>query len=76
MIKNVIFDLGRVIYNFWPDKYFAQLGYSAADVAVLFSNPVAKKLWLEYDSGTYNRAEIIQNLATNSHKWLTRFHMF
>ena len=63
MIKNVVFDLGRVIYNFWPDKYFAQLGYSAADAAVLFSNPIAKKLWLEYDRGTYNRAEIIQKLS-------------
>jgi len=63
MIKNVVFDLGRVIYTFSPREDLIALGYDdeQADrfTARVFSSP----LWLELDRGTYTYPTLVKKLS-------------
>jgi len=63
MIKNVIFDLGQVLYAFKPKEYMLELGYSQEDVGQILGNSAAWELWREYDRGTYNRQSLIAEMA-------------
>ena len=65
MIKNVIFDLGRVIYTFEPKDYLLKLGYNEAQADVLIGHIIASGVWLEYDRGTYTRGSIIEKLSAD-----------
>ena len=65
MIKNVIFDLGRVIYNFWPQNYLTELGYSEEQISLLMGRIITSELWLEYDRGVHSRAGLIEKLTEN-----------
>ena len=64
MIKNVIFDLGGVIYTFRPKEYLLKLGYNEAQVDLLVKR-MFSGLWLEYDRGTYNRSSLIAKLCSD-----------
>jgi len=65
MIKNVIFDLGRVLYTFWPEKYMIELGYSQEEAASMLSSKTIWALWREYDRGTYTRESLIAEMIKN-----------
>lgn len=66
MIKNVVFDLGRVIYRFWPREDIINLGYdnTKADqlMACMFDSP----LWLDIDRGLFTIQEGIEKLCAAS----------
>ena len=62
MIKNIVFDLGRVIYTFWPIEYMLELGYTQEDAASLFGCEAITDLWNEYDRGTYTRESLIDEI--------------
>ena len=57
MIKNVIFDLGRVIYNYWPREYLKDLGYDEQQADRLMECIFDNSLWLEMDRGLYTLKE-------------------
>ena len=65
MIKNVIFDLGRVIYSFCPREDLLNLGYSEERADLFMSRVFNAKVWLEMDRGTYTMAEAIALLAAD-----------
>ncbi|MCL1863540.1 MAG: HAD family phosphatase [Defluviitaleaceae bacterium] len=60
MIKNVIFDLGRVMYTYWPRADLEARGFGKEKIEIimecLFDNP----LWLEFDRGTYTVADGVE----------------
>ena len=57
MIKNVIFDLGRVIYNYWPRADILELGFSEAQADLIMERVFDNPLWNELDRGTYTLRE-------------------
>ena len=65
MVKNVVFDLGRVIYTFWPREDLINLGYNdqQADrlMACVFDGP----LWRELDRGTFTYPALVQKLSAD-----------
>jgi len=65
MIKNVVFDLGRVLYRFWPREDLINLGYNDAMadklMACIFDSPT----WVEMDRGTYTIKEGTQKLCAD-----------
>jgi len=63
MIRNIVFDLGQVIYAFTPEKYMLGLGYNKEETAAFLENKVFKNLWNEYDRGMYTRAGLIAELV-------------
>jgi len=65
MIKNVIFDLGRVMYRYWPREDLINLGYSEARadrlMEIVFDNP----LWIEFDRGTYTMSAGVEKICAD-----------
>lgn len=57
MIKNVIFDLGRVIYTYWPYEYLKSMGYDEPTIESLMKLIFESPLWSELDRGTLTVAE-------------------
>ena len=60
MIKNVIFDLGRVMYTYWPRLDLEERGFSKEDTDIIMEHLFDNPLWLEFDRGTYTVAEGIE----------------
>ncbi len=66
MIKNVIFDIGRVLINYEPLDYLKTFHYGD-DVdkelaKVIFENP----LWNEFDRGTYTLGDCIESMVASA----------
>ena len=65
MIKNIVFDLGRVIYTYQPREYLLNLGYdeTQADklMKCIFNNP----LWLDIDRGLYSVREGMEKMCAD-----------
>ena len=60
MIKNVVFDLGRVIYRFWPREDLINLGYSDVYADELMDAIFYNPLWLDMDRGLYTLPQAIE----------------
>jgi len=64
MIKNVIFDLGRVIYSYWPYDDMISLGFSETQATNINKNVFENSLWVEQlDRGIYTVREGMENFC-------------
>lgn len=52
MIKNIIFDLGNVIFNFKPEKFLYRFTNDENYIKEFISKVIRSKTWLELDRGT------------------------
>ena len=69
MIKNVIFDLGRVLVNFYPLAYLEELGFDENKKNILNNIIFESKEWYEYDRGFYlHNKDIEKKLITDNPK--------
>ena len=57
MIKNVIFDLGRVVYRYWPREDIINLGYSEAQADQIMDCVFDSPTWQEIDRDQYTMQE-------------------
>ena len=57
MIKNVIFDLGNVVYNYQPLDDLIKSGYSKEKAVYLLNSIFGNPLWKELDRGQYTVME-------------------
>lgn len=64
-IKNVIFDLGRVIYNFWPREDLISLGYSEEKANLFMERVYNANVWQEFDRGTYTLSEMLGKICAD-----------
>ena len=51
MIRNIIFDLGNVIFNFKPEDFLRRFTKDTDYINYFISNIIRSKIWLELDSG-------------------------
>ncbi len=58
MIKNIIFDIGNVLLNFYPYEYLKKK-YSDEDALFLFSAIFDTDEWLDLDRGTITEEEAL-----------------
>ena len=63
MIKNVVFDLGRVIYTFWPREDLKNLGFDKKREDLFMSRVFGGNYWVEMDRGTYTINELLPMLT-------------
>lgn len=59
MIKNVIFDLGRVMIRYEPEEYLTALGFDKDKTKYIMDHVFNTKMWVEMDRGTYSFAQAI-----------------
>lgn len=63
MIRNIVFDLGRVLVNFESREYLKEFGYDDETVEKLNEIIFKSQEWLNCDSGTYhNNTDIAEIL--------------
>lgn len=66
MIKNIVFDVGRVLVTFNPEEYLKKLGYDERTrqkiEEAMFKNP----LWNEQDRGVLSDEELLSKFVANA----------
>lgn len=62
MIKNIIFDLGRVLLSFEPRPYLEKLYGNHSKTEVLFNAVFKSKSWLDLDRGVIDEEEAINKM--------------
>lgn len=69
MIKNVIFDVGKVLVEYDPDSYMERLGFDLktrqAVNQAMFQNP----LWEESDRGKLSTEELLEKFIFNDKEY-------
>ncbi len=63
MIKNIVFDLGRVLLKFEPIEYLKSIYKNEDKVQLLYNNVFACKEWLDLDRGIISNGEAIQIMS-------------
>jgi len=64
MIKNFVFDLGRVLVDFYPIPYMEQLGLDEETINKLNKIIFQSQDWVDYDSGILlHNTDIIKKLT-------------
>ncbi len=66
MIKNIVFDVGKVLVEYDPDKYMETLGFDTktqvAVNAAMFQHP----LWEECDRGIQTTEQLLEGFIANA----------
>lgn len=52
MIRNIIFDLGNVIFNFKPEKFLRKFSNDENYIKEYISKVIRSSIWLKLDRGT------------------------
>ena len=60
MIRNIIFDIGKVLVSYEPDAYMESLGISREDQKKINAAMFENKLWDESDQGLRTQDEFLQ----------------
>lgn len=64
MIKNVVFDLGRVLLTFDPEAFVENHDLLKPHKDFLLKNVFSNPLWLELDRGTMTVDEVIESISS------------
>ena len=70
MIKNVIFDLGKVLIDTNPSEYLRKYGYDEEKYQVLLDAILYDSLWSDMDIGKYESYKDIVEIYVGKHKEL------
>lgn len=63
MIKNIVFDMGNVLFDFKPSEYIRRLGYTGRDAEILEMEVFLTPEWSATDRGTLKPPQAAQILA-------------
>ena len=63
MIKNIVFDMGNVLFDFKPSEYIRRLGYTGQDAELLETEVFKTAEWCAMDRGSLKPAQAAQLLA-------------
>ncbi|MBS6196331.1 MAG: HAD family phosphatase [Clostridiales bacterium] len=66
MIKNIVFDVGRVLVEYDPDKYMKGLGFDDAAMKAVNEAMFLHPLWNESDRGVLSTAELLEGFVKNN----------
>ena len=70
MIKNVIFDLGKVLIDTNPSEYLRKYGYDQEKYQALLDAILYDSLWSDMDIGKYDSCKEIAEIYVEKHKEL------
>lgn len=66
MIKNIVFDVGKVLVSFEPELCLTQLGFDEKTKEAVRSAVFGNALWLEGDRGVLTKEELLQSYINNA----------
>lgn len=70
-IKNIVFDVGKVLVYFEPEWIMNKLGYSEETQAVLRKAMFEDPLWNEVDRGVMTTEELVAAFSKNAPEYAT-----
>lgn len=65
MIKNVIFDIGKVLVSYEPDEMMAGLGFTQEEIDAVDDALFENELWEQSDQGLFEPDEILAKAIAN-----------
>lgn len=77
MIRNIIFDIGKVLVSYEPDAYMDRLGLDEKAKAAINQAMFQNKLWDESDQGLGTPEELLQKFIAGAPKYaeeITKIH--
>ena len=69
MIKNVIFDIGKVLVSYEPTEYMKSLGLDEDAIDAINGAMFENKLWEESDQGLYTPEECLAKFIEGAPKY-------
>ncbi len=72
MIKNIIFDVGKVLVSYDPDGYMESLGFDEETRAAVNGAMFNNKLWDVSDQGLYSIAECLDKFIAEAPAYETQ----
>lgn len=66
MIKNIVFDVGKVLVSFEPRQYLENLGYDEQTQKAVYDAMFGHTLWNETDRGVMSDEELIDGFTANA----------
>lgn len=66
MIKNIIFDVGKVLVEYDPVEYLEKRGYTGEEQKIILEAVFQNSLWLVADRGPIETKELIEGFVANA----------
>ena len=66
MIRNIIFDIGKVLVSYEPDAYMDRLGLDEKAKSAINQAMFQNKLWDESDQGLGTPEELLQKFIAGA----------
>ena len=66
MVKNIIFDVGKVLVEYDPDTYMERLGFDDKIKKVLNEAMFQNYLWNEMDRGVFSTEDMLSKFISNA----------
>ena len=76
MIKNIIFDVGKVLVEWEPERAMRELGMSEETIAAVMAATVNSKEWDETDRGVWSNEEILAAFIGKSPEYEAEIRKF
>ena len=76
MIKNIIFDVGKVLIDWNPRLTMLELGFSDNDIAAIMSAIFDSGAWSEEDRGIISHEDMYDFLASKSPEHAAQIRLF
>ena len=72
MIKNIVFDVGKVLVSFEPEQYLKDLGYDEITRKIVMTSIFKSPLWDENDRGVMSTQELADGFVANAPEYETQ----
>lgn len=66
MIKNIVFDVGKVLVDYTPAQYVKDRGYTPKEQKVILQAIFDSPLWQEMDQGIHTTREAVEGYIRNA----------
>lgn len=66
MIKNIVFDVGKVLVSYEPEQHLKNLGYDETTRKKVMESVFANPLWNENDRGVMSTEELADAFVANA----------
>ena len=76
MIKNIVFDVGKVLVDFNWEDVFTELGFTGERYHKVAQATVLSSLWNEFDRGTMTEEEILEGFLKNAPECQKEIQLF
>ncbi len=76
MIKNIIFDVGKVLVAFSWERVLHSLGFAGAEFEAVADATVRSELWNEYDRSRISDEELLAGFIAHAPEWEPQIRRF